>query len=65
MPLVRPGGTLHHHEILRGEDLERRCRALVQDLKVLGRTARVTATRHVRNYSATESHYAIDLEMLA
>lgn len=63
VPLVCPGGTLHHHEILADDDLDARCRALVDVLADLGREANVTATRHVRNYSASESHYAIDLEV--
>lgn len=63
VPLVRPGGTLHHHEILADQDLDARCEALVEELDALGRTARILATRHIRNYSATESHWAMDLEV--
>ncbi|MGB1696865.1 MAG: class I SAM-dependent methyltransferase [Thermoplasmatota archaeon] len=58
-----PGGTLHHHEILPDNDLATRCAELVAELGAIGRVATVAHTRHVRNYSPTESHYAIDLEL--
>lgn len=60
---TRAGGTLHHHEIMPNDDLDSRCEALVAELAALGRAATVAHVRHVRNYSPTESHYAIDLEL--
>lgn len=58
-----PGGTLHHHEIMENDALERRAAELVAEITTLGRAAKIAHTRHVRNYSPLESHYAIDLEI--
>ncbi|HEX2066122.1 MAG TPA: methyltransferase domain-containing protein, partial [Candidatus Thermoplasmatota archaeon] len=59
--LVKPGGTVHHHEILAVADLPRRQEALRQEMARLGRPVRAVLLRTVRNYSATEAHVAIDL----
>lgn len=60
---TRPGGILHHHEIMENASLPTRQASLVSEIAALGRTARIVNTRHVRNYSPLESHYAIDLEI--
>ncbi len=57
--LVAPGGIIHHHEILPNAELEARSAALETLVGALRNT------RHVRNYSATESHYCFDLEAAA
>jgi tRNA (guanine37-N1)-methyltransferase len=62
-PLVLPGGLLHHHEILRDEDVEGAAAAIVAELRGHGRLAELAAMRHVRNYSAGTSHYALDFRL--
>ncbi len=56
--LARPGATIHHHEILPNDDLDNR----VAELATLGVVRNV---RHVRNYSASESHICFDIQVPA
>lgn len=63
LPLVKPGGMLHHHEILQKALIDARREALADELALMGRNAHVTNIRHVRDYSAAEAHYAIDLRL--
>ena len=58
-----PGAMVHHHEILRDADLEARKASLIQDFAALDRTATLRHVRHVRAYSAVESHFVFDLEL--
>ncbi len=58
-----PGGMLHHHEIMDRSDLDERCRQVVEEIASLGRTARVVNTRVIRDYSTTEAHFVMDVEI--
>lgn len=54
--LVKTGGMVHHHEILADDAVQARCDALAEELG-----GDVVGTRHVRNYSAEESHWVFDV----
>lgn len=53
-----PGCTIHLHEILANDRLDARTKAL-------GELATVANVRHVRNYSAQDSHVCFDLQVPA
>lgn len=61
--LVKPGGTVHHHEIMAVEAVEKREKALKREMERLGRPVRAVSIRTVRNYSPIEAHFAIDLRV--
>ncbi|MCA1811869.1 MAG: class I SAM-dependent methyltransferase family protein [Halobacteriales archaeon] len=61
--LVKPGGTLHHHEILAVDAVDKREQALKREMAKLGRPVHAVSIRTVRNYSPTEAHFAIDLRV--
>jgi tRNA (guanine37-N1)-methyltransferase len=61
--LTRPGGMLHHHEILADADVAARPAQLVAILAAGGRRAVVETVRHVRAYSAREGHYVFDVRL--
>ena len=61
--LAKPTATVHYHEILRNDRIEARQGELVQELQRLGRLARVTNVRVVRNYSPEESHMVFDVRL--
>lgn len=61
--LVRPGGVLHHHEILETAQLGARREELIATFRNLGRAATIEATRHVRAYSSREAHYVFDVRL--
>lgn len=63
--LAATGATIHHHEILRDDAIQARCQGLEAEMADLGRRIKVVNTRHVRNYSAEESHIVFDMEVLA
>lgn len=56
--LVKPGGMVHHHEILADREVDRRADSVATEL-----AGRVAAKRHVRNYSAEESHWVFDIRI--
>lgn len=61
--LVKPGGTVHHHEILAVDGVDRRETALKKEMARLGRPVGSVSIRTVRNYSPVEAHFAIDLRV--
>jgi tRNA (guanine37-N1)-methyltransferase len=61
--LVRPGGTVHYHEISTVEGLDKRELALKKELAKLGRPVHAVAVRVVRNYSPVEAHFAFDIRV--
>ena len=61
--LAKPGAIVHYHEILRNDRAEARKGELVARLRELGRNARVSLARTVRNYSPEEAHMAFDLHL--
>jgi len=63
VPLVRPGGVLHYHEIIEDGRIDARRTSLEHEVRALGREAAVRAVRHVRAYATGVSHYAFDIEV--
>ena len=61
--VAAPGAMVHHHEILADAELEARKGSLVADFAALGRSVTLRHVRHVRAYSAVESHFVFDLEL--
>jgi tRNA (guanine37-N1)-methyltransferase len=61
--LVKPGGTVHHHEILAVEAVDKREQAIKKEMARHGRPVHGVSVRTVRNYSPTEAHFAIDLRV--
>ncbi|MEA3202636.1 MAG: tRNA (guanine37-N1)-methyltransferase [Thermoplasmata archaeon] len=61
--LVKPGGTVHHHEILAVDDVDAREVAIKKEMARLGRPVHGVSIRTVRNYSPVEAHVAIDLRV--
>ncbi len=61
--VTRPGGMLHHHEIMENVDLDRRQEELVDEIAGLGRRATIRNVRHIRDYSTVEAHYVFDIEV--
>lgn len=61
--VTRPGGRLHHHEIMEHDALERRQTELVAEMAALGRNATIRHVRKVRDYSTNEGHYVLDIEV--
>lgn len=61
--LAKPGATIHYHEILTPAAVPPRGQAVLAELARHGKTATVTATRIVRNYSPSEAHVVFDLKV--
>lgn len=61
--LAAPGARIHFHEILPDAGVEARGGSLVEALARLGCATTVAGVRHVRAYSASEGHYAFDLDV--
>ena len=60
---TKPGGVLHHHEIMPVDDLDSRQAEFIDELATAGRIATVEHVRHVRAYSSTEAHYVFDVRL--
>lgn len=61
--LAAPEGWVHYHEIMEDADLDDAQADILAAFAAAGRVAHVENVRHVRNYSASASHYAIDLRI--
>jgi len=61
--LVKPGGTVHYHEISTVDGLDKRERELKKEMAKLGRPVHAVSVRVVRNYSPVEAHFAFDLRV--
>lgn len=58
--VLKPGGTLHYHEILAPQDVATRAAAVIAELKGHDWECRLSGTRVVRNYSPSEAHVVFD-----
>jgi tRNA (guanine37-N1)-methyltransferase len=60
---VRPGGTVHYHEIMEREHVIARLEELARSGEALGRTVGAEHVREVRTYSAAMDHLCFDLRV--
>ncbi len=61
--LIKPGGTVHYHEISLVDGLDKREKALKREMAKLGRPVSSVSVRVVRNYSPVEAHFAFDIRV--
>ncbi len=54
-------GAIHYYEILSPDDISKREKQLIEDIKKKGRNARIVEKREVRTYSAEEVQIAFDI----